>query len=588
MSRSSSSTMTTRRRSSIQSSLTASSSAPKKKQQRQQSNKGPFDDARFIAFLERSRYEAYHDPYRGIFPYFKLCYNNNNTDDDGDGDGEAKSSEEEIVSPWMKCSRALIAAEWTFHSHNEQKKNIVNLVDNDGTEPDDSPPATMMTVVECACPSVNDWTQIQLTAAMKRQAAALKKMKKKKQQNRNKGKKKAVVLLDDDDDENENDEQHNENNVIQSSESLEDTIIICGSRVVQGSTDCNHDCACDYNPFCLASLGGILDEYRYNLAHARLHNMSEGMDNVSAFMRENWTTETNTSWHNNASNKKSQMKKKEPKNIRDVIHVDRECIYTHLLQRVCFATADDNYSQEATASVESCMGMIEKHQRHLILPSLLPMMPPSNNNNSTINNENISNNISATSQLQLSKPPGLRNLGSTCYLNSQLQCLAQNIGFVNGLFSWKPMNNIHSNDNSTSSNTSNVARMNHVLSSMQSILARMRIGGECIIDTNEFALALGLDDDEMQDPNETPSDNVPLPPVKPNSIIYYHPSTGENLVLPPRVVNANVRQRRLMTLNSSLCPLSRAGKRINPAAAATTRPNAAPHPTMKTLTYNNY
>ena len=134
------------------------------------------------------------------------------------------------------------------------------------------------------------------------------------------------------------------------------------------------------------------------------------------------------------------------------------------------------------------------------------MMPPSNNSKNDINND-ISNNIGATSQLQLSKPPGLRNLGSTCYLNSQLQCLAQNIGFVNGLFSWKPINNIHSNDNSTSSNTSNVARMNHVLSSMQSILARMRIGGECIIDTNEFALALGLDDDEMQDPNEVSNFN---------------------------------------------------------------------------------
>jgi hypothetical protein len=45
-------------------------------------------------------------------------------------------------------------------------------------------------------------------------------------------------------------------------------------------------------------------------------------------------------------------------------------------------------------------------------------------------------------------------------------------------------------------------RMNDVLSSMQSIMARMRYGHESSICTNEFALALGLENDEMQDPNE--------------------------------------------------------------------------------------
>lgn len=89
---------------------------------------------------------------------------------------------------------------------------------------------------------------------------------------------------------------------------------------------------------------------------------------------------------------------------------------------------------------------------------------------------------------QISMPPGLRNLGATCYLNSQLQCLAQNLGFVHGLFTWRQVGAGN--------------RMSQVLSHMQSILARMKYGPQSVICTNEFATALSLENDEMQDPNE--------------------------------------------------------------------------------------
>ena len=91
-------------------------------------------------------------------------------------------------------------------------------------------------------------------------------------------------------------------------------------------------------------------------------------------------------------------------------------------------------------------------------------------------------------------PPGLRNLGATCYLNSQLQCLAQNLAFVHGLFSWtKPTINTGSEYD---------RRMATVLSNMQSILGRMRYGPDRVLCTNEFASSLDLNNDEMQDPNE--------------------------------------------------------------------------------------
>ena len=88
----------------------------------------------------------------------------------------------------------------------------------------------------------------------------------------------------------------------------------------------------------------------------------------------------------------------------------------------------------------------------------------------------------------ISMPPGLRNLGSTCYLNNQLQCLAQNLGFVHGLFTWRQVGAGN--------------RMSQVLMHMQSILARMKYGPQSVICTNEFATALSLEIDEMQDPNE--------------------------------------------------------------------------------------
>ena len=120
-----------------------------------------------------------------------------------------------------------------------------------------------------------------------------------------------------------------------------------------------------------------------------------------------------------------------------------------------------------------------------VLPSIAHLLPPSDGRG-----EGGYENQGATVT-----PAGLWNLGATCYLNSQLQCLAQNLGFLSGLFSWKK---------GRTGGASNAAdeRMSSVLSHMQLILARIRYGPDKVIYTNDFASALGLENDEMQDPNE--------------------------------------------------------------------------------------
>jgi ubiquitin C-terminal hydrolase len=91
-------------------------------------------------------------------------------------------------------------------------------------------------------------------------------------------------------------------------------------------------------------------------------------------------------------------------------------------------------------------------------------------------------------EITIGLPPGIQNLGATCYLNTQLQCLAQIPAFLDGIFSWRVVNSNHN--------------MNPVMTNLQKLLAKMLVGGERKMSTQAFSDALGLEHHEQQDPNE--------------------------------------------------------------------------------------
>lgn len=91
-------------------------------------------------------------------------------------------------------------------------------------------------------------------------------------------------------------------------------------------------------------------------------------------------------------------------------------------------------------------------------------------------------------KISIGLPPGIQNLGATCYLNTQLQCLAQIPAFLDGIFSWRVVNSSHN--------------MNPVMTNLQKLLAKMLVGGERKMSTQDFSDALRLEHYEQQDPNE--------------------------------------------------------------------------------------
>lgn len=258
--------------------------------------------------------------------------------------------------------------------------------------------------------------------------------------------------------------------------------------------------------FCLASLGGILDQYRYNAAKIRYSISDNNKGNASDLFHNDD--------HDDGSGDNSSIELRTQESVairrlcndntnRNVTSVE----FNNMVRRHWSAIPSlgvengDNYKKKKTLVQNngirrSTFVATDKMRSHaskfvcdreeeidgyceMIGLCQNELIPALSNEDSQTNNDGMT---------KISVPPGLRNLGATCYLNSQLQCLAQNLGFVHGLFTWRKVGSD--------------SRMSQVLSNMQSILARMKYGPQSVICTNDFATALSLESNEMQDPNE--------------------------------------------------------------------------------------
>ena len=253
----------------------------------------------------------------------------------------------------------------------------------------------------------------------------------------------------------------------------------------QRPADLTIRCRCDANPFCLATLGGAMND----VILRDLNNQSKSQSPNDDSTTTEGDQAQEASGMNGVSNQPSNSSEedggdveivdqfkfarpntlKQLKRIRSSTFVERGRIRSYL-QRTLQDLGSDRILDEY-------MNIIERYHEKLIFEN-----PVEENDESEGKPEN---------QIELTVPPGIQNLGATCYLNTQLQCLAQNIVFLEGIMSWEPPHSHQQRDQMTS-----------VLQLFQKLLVSMHAGPMASIDTLDFSNELELDHFEQQDPNE--------------------------------------------------------------------------------------
>ena len=168
--------------------------------------------------------------------------------------------------------------------------------------------------------------------------------------------------------------------------------------------------------------------------------------------------------HTNESSVYSKMTREQLSAVRKEEYIDLNLIRAYA-DNIVLKQADAKWTQQAY------IDRLQALHYKLLFPNPLKINKPMRDG-----------------KMRFAVPPGMKNLGATCYLNTQLQCLARNTAFLDGIFSWRP------------SKTS--TRMDSVLSTLQLVMSRLAHGAEATSTTEEFSRALGLQNDEMQDPNE--------------------------------------------------------------------------------------
>ena len=222
------------------------------------------------------------------------------------------------------------------------------------------------------------------------------------------------------------------------------------------------ECKCDDNPHCLVSLGIFPD----------LNNDSSLSISDDA-VEEDAPKVKRSNWYDDAFE------------FRKILWIEQDTVQNHLETMVIPYQQSSNNQMLNKAQtknlIQEQLVRIESFHRSLVAEKAVPPKPSDKQDSAMI---------------VVTTPPGINNLGATCYLNSQLQCLALNPVFRDGVFSWKRPS---SSNSATSSNSSS---MSDVMSNLQKLLAGMHSGSKRVVFAEQLAQSLGLVEDEMQDPNE--------------------------------------------------------------------------------------
>lgn len=264
------------------------------------------------------------------------------------------------------------------------------------------------------------------------------------------------------------------------------------SRIGRRPDNDKSRCRCDYNPFCLGTLGGTIDDvWQRQLRSLVLSEETE--ENPPTFslfetpppsprsgdaqvieIQESGSEDSNpVILHPELSADPSLDEKKtlyshrtwtRLRTLRQSTQVETKRIRGYLKATL--------QSLTSVVSIDTCMERIEAWHSELLFEN--PLLDAQSKEGHT----------------RLALPPGIENLGATCYLNTQLQCLAQITVFLNGIFSWR------------APHEKTEDKVNEVLTLFQRIMANLHSGPRRTITTVEFSNALGIDHYEQQDPNE--------------------------------------------------------------------------------------
>ena len=407
--------------------------------------------------LELAEYELDHDPYRGI------------------------GIPDNITTPWNQCTWGML------------QETLTNAKDP-------SPEVVLRHVCQCACPSLIAWTKQQ-----------------QKQKAKSKSKKRSRNEINRD-------------------------IFQVGARGV------NAMCICDFNPLCLGSLGGLINNILQERSdqvfvaytqdketppppplppppaskHPKIidldadttqstgTSLSEDKDPLEFTGEEGMSTTKleplaiapppfKTKKRDSSLENPSLVFTKEHSTSDDQIITYSKTTQESLdrlrrslpvqdapIRSYIYRTLQIDHTNGNNVTLDSYVQKLRQWHKSLLFVN--PMKDDDDDNNNNNNNNAASN---SSNRLSISIPPGIQNLGATCYLNTQLQCLAQNTAFLQGIFSWRQ---------ATSSDEH--GSMNSVMSKLQYLLAQMVVGGDGKLSTLDFSNALGLEHDEQQDPNE--------------------------------------------------------------------------------------